>query len=288
MVESGPKSMVNPFKKHESSAENVRPYAIDIASETTIELTGITDHNWKVCKPLLDKLRETRKQTESGEIQSAPIPFREIRKMFPEKISQQTIFKSFRILNIALSPSGWSVIRVGEKPIKPVYAPWFLRGPEDNGVQNKGQSKQPKRENIHDKTVSEDKKQVAMKRFDRLAFGTSLLHQCLSNLTHPDAKAIFTKDPAQAMLSLLPTDIKLQDLIDKKTPLEYFQESIENAVNSMRGRNYQQLSEKQQTIIELWEELKKQSGQPPKTVVFEHFSRPNSNKPLDQGNNDTS
>ena len=81
------------------------------------------------------------------------------------------------------------------------------------------------------------------------------------------------------MLSLLPKDLQLKDIIDNKTPLEYFQERINDVVNSMAGKTYEKLSEIQQKIMPLWNELKKQSGQHPKTVIFEHFnSDPDSNK----------
>lgn len=165
-------------------------------------------------------------------------------------------------------------MRAGKGRRKPFDAPWFLRGPDDNGVQNKPQLK-PKQQNTYDMTVNEQKKRVTLKQFDPLDFGTSLLHQSLSNLTNPDAKEVFTNDPARLMSSLLPTEIKLQDIIGDKTPQEYFQERIQEAINSMAGKAYQELPQKQQPIVPLWNTLKKQSGQHPKTVILEHFSMSN-------------
>lgn len=267
---------------------NIRSFSI--ADETTIKLFGITDYKWKIYEPLLMALRATRKQIESGELQITPIAYEVVKRFFPENASEDSMFYTvFHELNKALAPNGWSVIREGEGTKKPVDAPWFLRGPDDNVVQNKRVSKVPKQEDIYASVVANERKErkrVAVEQFDRMAFGTFLLHLCLSNLTNPDAKAIFTNNPAQVMSSLLPTGLELQDIIGEKTPQEYFQESIQAAVNSMAGKNYEELSEKQKLIVPLWNRLKIDLGQRPDMVIFKHFSGHDSSKLLDQGNND--
>lgn len=263
---------------------NIRSFLI--ADETTIQLSGITDYKWKIYEPLLNALRATRKQTESGEIQIIPLAYEIVKSFFPENASEDSMFYTvFHELNKALAPNGWSVIREGQGSKKPVHAPWFLRSPDDNVVQNKRQPK-PNKESVFDRTVSKEKKQALVEQFDRMAFGTFLLHLCLSNLTNPDAKAIFTNNPAQVMSNLLPTGLKLQDIIGEKTPQEYFQELIQAAVNSMAGKTYEKLSEKQQSIMQLWNRLRTDSGQYPKMVIFQHFSGPNSNEPLNEISSD--
>lgn len=266
------KRIIHHFIQMQESPRRPNIRSFEITDGTTIELRGINDFNWKVCKPLLDELRTTRKQTESGEIKITPVPFKEVRRLFPSNTSQQSIFRLFKILNTAINPSGWSIIRVGEGPRKPVDAPWFLEGPNDNGVQNKGQPKKPVQKNIFDRSISEERRQIAEKTFDRIAFATSLLLNCVANLSHPDAKAIFTKDATQLMLSLLPTNVRLQNVIGEKTPQEYFQESIQMAINDMAGKTYEELPEQQKPIMPFWNILRIESGKPPKTVIFEHFS----------------
>lgn len=263
-----------------------------IADDTTIQLSGITDYKWKIYEPLLNALRATRKQTESGEIQITPLAYEIVRKFFPENASKNSMFFTvFRELNKALAPNGWSVVREGQGPKKPVGAPWFLKGPNDNGVKAKGVLKVPKQDNMSDSTDSSTKEKKralerAVEEFDRIAFGTSLLRLCLSSLTRPDAKESFTKNPGQAMSILLPPGLKLQDIIGEKTPQEYFQESIRMAVNSMAGKTYEELSEKQKPIMPFWNKLKIDSGQRPDMVIFQHFSGPNSNEPLGETSRD--
>ena len=265
------------IQKHESP-KNIRAYAI--SSEATIELRGITDYKWKICEPLLNELRSTRKQTEEGVIQTTPLAYKIVKSFFPESaaLKQLMLYTIFPDLNRALAPSGWSVVREGQGPKKSINAPWFLRGPDDNGVYDKGVPKAPNQENMYDSasTFTKEKKRAverAVKQFDRMAFGTSLLHLCLSNLTNPGAKTSFTKNLAQAMSRFLPIGLKLQDVIGKETPQEYFQELIRETVNnSMVGKSHEDLPEKQQEIMPLWNQLKIESGQRPDMVIFEHFN----------------
>ena len=224
---------------------NIRSFLI--ADETTIKLSGISDYKWKIYEPLLNALCTTRAQTESGEIQITPLASEIVKSFFPENVEENSmLYTAFQELNKALAPNKWSVIREGQGLKKPVDAPWFLRGPDDNVVQIKLQP--------YDSVFTEEKKRAvehAVEQFDRMAFGASLLHRSLSYLTNPDAKAISTKDPVQIMSNLLPKDLQLKDIIENKTPLEYFQESIRMAVNSMAGKTVKELSEKQKPIVPL-------------------------------------
>lgn len=287
ITQDGFKRIIQNFIQMRESAKRPNTRSFLIADETIVELSGITDYKWKIYEPLLNALRATRKQTESGEIQITPIAYEIVKRFFPENASEDSMFYTvFHELNKALTPNGWSVIREGQGPKKPIDAPWFLRGPDDNVVQNKRVSKIPKQDNIYDSDRAEQRKHLAVGQFDRMAFGTSLLHLCLSNLTNSDAKAIFTNNSAQVMSNLLPTGLKLQDIIGEKTPQGYFQESIRMAVNSMAGKNYEELSEKQQAITQLWNRLRIDSKQHPKMVIFQHFSGPNSNEPLNEISSD--
>ena len=269
---------------------NIRSFLI--ADETTIKLSGISDYKWKIYEPLLNALCTTRAQTESGEIQITPLASEIVKSFFPENVEENSmLYTAFQELNKALAPNKWSVIREGQAPKKPVDAPWSLRGPDDNVVQIKLQPKEPNQENIYGSVFTEEKKRAvehAVEQFDRMAFGTSLLHRSLSYLTNPDAKAISTKDPVQIMSNLLPKDLQLKDIIENKTPLEYFQESIRMAVNSMAGKPVEELSEIRKPIVPLWNRLKIDSGQRPDRVIFKHFNGTNSNEPLDEinSNND--
>lgn len=259
-------------RRESRDGEKVRPYIIDPTNQTVIELRGISDQTWAIYEPLLNALRKTRRQTESGETQIAPIDYQEVRSLFPKNTSPKQIHMLCYKLKKALAPHGWSIDRQGKGHIKPLQAPWFLRGPADNDIQNKVEPKAKRQANPRDMAVLEQKKRIALEQFDRLAFGTCLLHSCVSILTNPEAKKIFTKNLEQLMSSHLPKGISLQDVIGEKTPEEYFQESIRVAVNSMAGKTYEELSEIQQKIMPRWNLLKKQSGQRPDMVIFERFT----------------
>jgi len=278
-------SVVKHFIESDEAKKNKNIRSFEITDDEIIDLEGITDFYWIICEPLLNALRTTRNQTESGEIQITPIPFKEVRKLFPDKISQQTIFKLFKILNTSLNPSGWSIEQEGKGPKKPFDAPWFLSGPDDNGVQNKRQPEKPKQKNIFERNLADLRRESAKKNFDRIDFGTGLLHCSLSHLIHPEAKKTFTKNLKDFMSSFLPPDLKLQDVIGDKTLQEYFADSINVAEQNASGKKYEQLSVKQKAIVNSWFLLELESGNDPKTVIFEHFSGHNSKKPLDESNN---
>lgn len=277
------------IQDHESrNTQNVRPYAIDTANETIIELRGITDYKWRMFEPLLDMLRTTREQTESGETQIIPMPYVEVQEFFPEDTPTKSIHTAFLELNTALAPNGWSIMRKGEGPRKPIDAPWFLRGPDDNGLQSTRNPVYAQLRREYNKSVAEQRSETAEKRFDHEVFETSLLLHCVSNLSNPYAKATFTKNPVQAMTSILTADVRLQKIIgDEIPPLEFFKKSIEGATKRMRGKTREELSEIQEKILPMWNRVRIDYGQHPKTVIFEHFSQPDYNIPLDQKNNDT-
>ena len=274
------------FIRRENTAKRPNIRSFPVADGAIIELSGITDYKWGIYEPLLNALRATRKQTESGEMQIIPLAYEIVKSSFTENVSAKSTFNTaFQELNRALVPSGWSVVKE-QGPKKPIGAPWFLRGPDDNGVYNKGVSKVPKQGDAYEGVIAEQRKRLAVAQFDRMAFGTSLLHLCLSHLTNPDAKATFTKDPGEVMSSLLPRGLKLQDIIGEKTPTKYFQESIQEAVNSMTGKTYEELSKTQQPIMPSWNQLKIDSGQHPVMIICKRFSEHNPNKPLDETTSD--
>lgn len=276
--------MVEIEKRTPESVKSKNIRSFEITDGEIIEPEGITHYKWLTCEPLLNALRTTRIQTESGEVQISPISYEKVRSLFPKGTRWTTIYNSLQMLNNSLAPSGWSILRQGEATKKPIDAPWFLRGPDD-GAQNNEQPN-PQQKTISNRTLGGEKREAALKQFDPLAYGDRLLLSFLTNVLHPEFEKNFTKDLCQFMSSCLPADLKLRDILGNKTPQECFQEIIKNSINSMAGKTYEELSEIQQKIMPRWNELKINSGQHPKIAISEHFSEHDSNKPLDQGNND--
>lgn len=264
-------------KREPRDTKKDRLYLIDIANEIVIKLQGITEYKWKIYEPLLDALRTTRTQTETGEIQTTPITRQEVKSFFPEKVSDGIINNAFQDLNKAMSHSGWSVDREGRKSKIPIDAPWYLSGPDENGDQKNGQATKSKQEDIYVTSVNEQRKRIAEKHFDRIDYGTKLLHSWLTHHTNPNAKKFFTTNLEEFMSNYLPPDLKLDRIIGKKTSKEAFQELIGDVLKSMEGKTYEELPEIQKPILPMWNSLKKQSGQHPKTIILESFSTHDSN-----------